>query len=841
MSWRRLGLKSELGPASIAAATIAAVGLLTECASDRPTVPVLDCIGDAVSGCVVTDGGCSCLGLQTDLPPIAVIQFQTQIPHGDSDYPYGPGALSPVPPAPRSTVYLSADGSSDPEGTPFGVFWNVQDPTGAYLPVDPSTDARHVSFSPSRVGAYKVTLEATELGGLHQIGQTTLALAVGPHPCADDGVSPPCSSGLPVPGGQFEMGSPEGVGFGDEQPLHIVTLKPFILDQYEVTVGRFRRFVAAYNGPPVNGSGAQPAIPNSGWQSDAWANGLPLSHDYFAFTIGSCGGSWTDSPSSADALPMTCVNWFAAFAFCIWDGQRLPTEEEWEYAAKGGSDQRTYPWGEDPPSIDRAVYGCLYDGDPACTQTDLPFGGSAPLGVGRWGHLDLAGSVWEWVLDVYGPYTTDPCDGCANLTNGMGRGFRGGTYLFGDPLSLRAASRYGFGEYAPDQTRGFRCARSAVDAGSTTDGGSETDAPMYAASPMDAGGSGDGSPCTNDCALGLTQCASPGVQTCELQATGCTQWVATQTCGPQQSCSSTAGVASCHCDSTVCTEAGTVCQNRSTLATCVTDADGCLYVASAVTCTPESCAGLSPTAACSVVCGNTCAQGQTACGPGGLETCTLGADGCWGYGPAVACGNVQSCTGRAGSAACTCDVDPGCSAAGTACLPTSSTQIQSCSVGANGCTVATESACGSGLVCERYGSPACVDPNWAEWPMVDSPSYTDNGDGTVTDNGTGLVWQQSAPTTPFTQAAALAYCAGLNLNGYTDWRLPWVVELVSIVDPSTYNSSINNTVFPNTRSSFFWSSTPAAGASNVAWSVIFRLGSISQAGMSESGYARCVR
>jgi hypothetical protein len=119
--------------------------------------------------------------------------------------------------------------------------------------------------------------------------------------------------------------------------------------------------------------------------------------------------------------------------------------------------------------------------------------------------------------------------------------------------------------------------------------------------------------------------------------------------------------------------------------------------------------------------------------------------------------------------------------------------------------------------------------------MVDSPSYTDNGDGT------GLVWQQSAPTTPFTQAAALAYCAGLNLNGYTDWRLPWVVELVSIVDPSTYNSSINNTVFPNTRSSFFWSSTPAAGASNVAWSVIFRLGSISQAGMSESGYARCVR
>ncbi len=125
--------------------------------------------------------------------------------------------------------------------------------------------------------------------------------------------------------------------------------------------------------------------------------------------------------------------------------------------------------------------------------------------------------------------------------------------------------------------------------------------------------------------------------------------------------------------------------------------------------------------------------------------------------------------------------------------------------------------------------------------MVDAPNYNDNGDGTVTDNGTGLVWQQSTPSTPFTQAEALAYCAGLNLNGYTDWRLPSIVELVSIVDPSALDSSIDNAVFPNTRSSFYWSSTPAAGAASVAWSVIFRLGSVSQAGVFESAYARCVR
>ncbi len=472
-----LGLKSESRArgAGTAAAILAACGLLTECTSERgaPIAPRSSECGDAQPGCVFTDAGCTCLGLQTDLPPIAVIEFQTQMPSNDSDYPYGPNALPSVPPVPRSTVYLSADGSSDPESAPFSVFWNVQDPTGAYLPVNPSSGARHISFSPSLVGSYSITLEANEVGGLRQIGQTTLVLAVGPHPCADDGVAAPCSNGLPVPGGQFDMGSQDGVGFDDEHPIHPVTVAPFVMDEYEVTVGRYRRFVAAYNGPPADGAGATAGVPNSGWQAEPWANGLPMTHDYFAFTIGSCGGTWSDAPSSADGLPMTCINWFAAFAFCIWDGQRLPTEAEWEYAAAGGSEQRTYPWGDDPPSIDHAVYGCSYDGNPACSQADLPFGGSAPSGAGRWGHLDLAGSVWEWILDVYGPYSTAPCDGCANLTNGMGRVFRGGSFEFSDPLSLRAASRYGFGAYAPDQTRGFRCAHSDADAGSMAPAGSD--------------------------------------------------------------------------------------------------------------------------------------------------------------------------------------------------------------------------------------------------------------------------------------------------------------------------------------------------------------------------------
>ena len=125
--------------------------------------------------------------------------------------------------------------------------------------------------------------------------------------------------------------------------------------------------------------------------------------------------------------------------------------------------------------------------------------------------------------------------------------------------------------------------------------------------------------------------------------------------------------------------------------------------------------------------------------------------------------------------------------------------------------------------------------------MVDSPSYTDNGDGTVTDNGTALVWQQAMPTATYTQTAGLAYCAGLSLGGYTDWRLPSYVELLSIVDFSAYDPSINATVFPGTPASFFWSSTPYAGASGGAWYVAFFDGNAISNVVSQTYYVRCVR
>src|SRR4029079_6989261 len=105
-----------------------------------------------------------------------------------------------------------------------------------------------------------------------------------------------------------------------------------------------------------------------------------------------------------------CVSWYEAYAFCIWDGGRLATEAEWNYAAAGGDEQRVYPWSVPATSktIDStyAVYG---------VAPDYGIVGSKPNGNGRWGHADLAGSLWEWTRDwAHTPYASTSCTNCSN-------------------------------------------------------------------------------------------------------------------------------------------------------------------------------------------------------------------------------------------------------------------------------------------------------------------------------------------------------------------------------------------------------------------------------------------
>ena len=125
---------------------------------------------------------------------------------------------------------------------------------------------------------------------------------------------------------------------------------------------------------------------------------------------------------------------------------------------------------------------------------------------------------------------------------------------------------------------------------------------------------------------------------------------------------------------------------------------------------------------------------------------------------------------------------------------------------------------------------------------VTAGDFTDNGDGTVTDGNTGLMWQQDEGG-QMSWEDAITYCEGLSLAGYTDWRLPNIKELESITDDSLYYPAINTNFFPDAHMDAYWSSTTYdyPGGTGTAWSVEFNYGSVHDYTKSNSYYVRCVR
>lgn len=235
-------------------------------------------------------------------------------------------------------------------------------------------------------------------------------------------------------------------------------VSPFQLDRYEVTVGRLRAFVLGYDyNQPEPGAGASPSLgAESGWD-ESWDSELPADADALDASL-QCNqiyATWTSSPGPHEAEPVNCVSWYLAFAFCAWDGGRLPTEAEWNYAAAAGNQQRQYPWGNDAPDDTRAVFGCPSN----MMKCPIPVVGSKPAGDGLWRQADLSGSMQEWNLDYFGVMPADCDGGCALLADQTkGRVLRGGDFTR-PPDSLLTSYRNSSPPEVGQDYIGFRCAR----------------------------------------------------------------------------------------------------------------------------------------------------------------------------------------------------------------------------------------------------------------------------------------------------------------------------------------------------------------------------------------------
>ena len=279
-----------------------------------------------------------------------------------------------------------------------------------------------------------------------------------------------CCTSLEVAGGTYTRTYDFYVADGG--PMNLAdpaTVSGFRLDKYLVTVGRFRQFVNAVF-PSDGGSGWLPA-PGSGkhvhlnggnglnatgggyepgWMTTDDINIAPTDTNLACQAV---YATWTNTAGAQETRPINCVNWYEAYAFCVWDGGFLPSEAEWEYAAAGGSQQREYPWGSTDPgtSNEYAIYNVNY------LDFIAPVG-TPTLGAGLWGQLDLVGELWEWNLDWYAAYV-DPCTDCADTTAASNRVVRGGS--FDNPAQYVRPPVRNFSAPTTNSSRGgFRCART---------------------------------------------------------------------------------------------------------------------------------------------------------------------------------------------------------------------------------------------------------------------------------------------------------------------------------------------------------------------------------------------
>jgi sulfatase modifying factor 1 len=258
-----------------------------------------------------------------------------------------------------------------------------------------------------------------------------------------------------IPGGSFMMGSDDGLEI--EKPVHRVELNSFLMDIHEVTIRDFREFVAATNY-------VTDAEKNNGcviWNGADWekTEGIDWRFDELGNELG----------IDKDNHPVTRLSWNDANAYATWKGKRLPTEAEWEYAARGGSKENTFAWGNDPVAkgpvanisdenfVKTVTFWPYHEGyDDGYTFTS-PVGSFAP---NEFGLYDMAGNAWEWCADYFDEnfYGRSPVDNPRNDEPNEQRALRGNSWD-GRPGWMRCSRRTSDAQSNSYADTGVRCVK----------------------------------------------------------------------------------------------------------------------------------------------------------------------------------------------------------------------------------------------------------------------------------------------------------------------------------------------------------------------------------------------
>ncbi len=256
---------------------------------------------------------------------------------------------------------------------------------------------------------------------------TVLGLAVPPINASP--IETPDSEMVTVPAGSFEMGCNPAIDplcqLLTDEDQHTVYLDEFQIDKYEVSFRRFQKCV------------------------DAEICLLPA-----------IGGGMNYDREGVDKFPANGVTWEEADKFCKFEGKRLPSEAEWEKAARG-TDGRIYPWGNNHPTCNVTVMDAPLAGELGCNTGNTLDVGSKPKGASPYGAMDMAGNLWEWVADWHAEkyYQESPENNPKGPATGLYKVARGGDFFSRLGFELRTSSRFYYEPSDYSIAVGFRCAQ----------------------------------------------------------------------------------------------------------------------------------------------------------------------------------------------------------------------------------------------------------------------------------------------------------------------------------------------------------------------------------------------